>query len=277
MSVRVGLLSGKRALVTGATSGIGRATAKKFAEEGAKVAFTGRNIAALDVLKKEIPDGISISADLTNAGACERVVREAALALGGIDILVNCAGILQGAPVQDTTLAIWDNNFNANTRSVFEMMQHAIPHLKDSVKQRTPKGEASQMGERARKPTSAILNVSSVNGLQSFAGTAAYCASKAATDQLTRCSAVDLAQFGIRVNAINPGVVLTELQKRGGQSEDVYANFLKRSREITHPLGRVGEPEEVADLIAFLCSDKAGFITGDCVAVDGGRACLGAR
>jgi len=98
-----------------------------------------------------------------------------------------------------------------------------------------------------------------------------YCASKSAVDQLTRCAAVDLAPFGVRSNAINPGVVTTELQKRGGLNEEAYATFLARSIQVTHPLasslGRVGLPEEVAELIVFLSSDKAKFITGDCVKV----------
>ena len=105
--------------------------------------------------------------------------------------------------------------------------------------------------------------------------------SKAALDQLTRCASVDLAADGIRVNAVNPGVIETNLQKAGGLSDENYAAFLKRSVEVTHPLsaslGRVGLPEEVGELIAFLVSDKAKFITGECIAIDGGRQNLGAR
>eukprot|EP00043_Microstomoeca_roanoka_P011883 m.112380 g.112380 ORF g.112380 m.112380 type:complete len:146 (-) comp15325_c2_seq1:283-720(-) len=145
------------------------------------------------------------------------------------------------------------------------MMQHAVPHLKAAGLQTNP----------------AIVNVTSVNGKQSFAGCANYCASKAAADMLTRCAAVDLAPFNIRVNSVNPGVVVTELQKRGGLSVTAYEDFLKRSIQVTHPIAAarnmVGQPEEVGDLIAFLLSDKAGFITGECIAIDGGRQCLGAR
>lgn len=104
---------------------------------------------------------------------------------------------------------------------------------------------------------------------------------QAAVDMLTRCAAIDLAEHGIRSVAVNPGVVVTELQKRGGLDESAYAQFLKRSIEHTHPIaaarGKVGEAWEVAELIAFLLSDKAGFITGECIAIDGGRQCLGAR
>ena len=131
-------------------------------------------------------------------------------------------------------------NMMTNTQAPFEIMVHAIPHLKQQSHDASP----------------SIVNVSSVNGKQAFAGCVAYCMSKAAVDQLTRCASVDLAKDGIRVNAVNPGVIETNLQKTGGLSEQQYAAFLTRSIEVTHPLsaslGRVGQPEEVAELIAFL-------------------------
>ena len=143
------------------------------------------------------------------------------------------------------------------------MMVESIPHL-----------QAVGVG-------AAIVNVSSVNAKQSFQGVPNYCASKAATDMLTKCAAVDLAESGVRVNSVNPGLVLTELQKRGGLDDDGYDALVQRSIDVTHPLaksrGKVADPEEVGDLVAFLASDKAGFITGECVAIDGGRQCLGAR
>ena len=142
---------------------------------------------------------------------------------------------------------------------------HSIPHLKEAGADANP----------------SIINISSVNGLQSFAGVPTYCAAKAAVDMMTKCAALDLAPFGIRANAVNPGLVLTELQKRGGLNEEQYANLVKRSLEVTHPLfqsrGRAPEPSEVADLIAFLASDKALFLTGDSIKIDGGRTCVGAR
>ena len=122
-----------------------------------------------------------------------------------------------------------------NLRAPFRLMRAAAPHLK------------------ARK--GAVVNVSSVNGLRSFAGVLAYCVSKAGVDQLTRCAALELAPHGVRVNAVNPGVTVTNLHRRGGMDEDAYAAFLERSKE-THPLGRPGQPEEVASLILFLASDE---------------------
>lgn len=261
------MLAGRRALITGASSGIGRATAELFVREGAIVTISGRNKEALASLKAQLDasegaadrtGAVVAPADLTEAGACEALVKTAVDGMGGgMDILVNCAGVLKGGATQDTTLESWNFNMHANSTAPFEMLQHSIPHLK-----------AAKNG--------AVLNVSSVTGLQSFGGCMAYCASKAALDMMTRCAAVDLAEFGIRVNAVNPGVIKTNLQKTGGLSDEVYANFLERSK-ITHPLGRVGEPEECAELIAFLCSSKSGFITGETIAIDGGRQCLGAR
>lgn len=126
-----------------------------------------------------------------------------------------------------------------------------------------------------------MVNISSVNGSQSFPGCATYCASKAALDQLSRCAALDLSADGIRVNVVSPGVVVTPLQMRGGMTEDAYADFLKRSVEVTHPLaksrGEVAKPDEVGDLVAFLASDKAAFITAEVITIDGGRGRLGAR
>src|SRR5437588_6819469 len=121
-----------------------------------------------------------------------------------------------------------------------------------------------------------IVNISSVTGLRSFPGVLAYCVSKAGVDQLTRCAALELASKGVRVNAVNPGVVVTEIHKRGGMSDEDYENFLEHSK-TTHPLGRVGQPREIAELVFFLASDKASWITGATYSIDGGRALTCAR
>jgi NAD(P)-dependent dehydrogenase (short-subunit alcohol dehydrogenase family) len=125
-------------------------------------------------------------------------------------------------------------------------------------------------------PGGAIVNVSSVTGVRAFPNVLAYCVSKAGVDQLTRCAALELAPRGIRVNAVNPGVVVTNLHRRAGMSEESYAAFLERSRE-THPLGRAGDPNEIAELIYFLSSDAAAWITGETISVDGGRHLTCAR
>lgn len=242
------------------------AVARAFALQGAKVVAVGRNVSALEGLKKEIYCG-TVQADLTEAGACERAVTEATDHLGGLTTLINCAGVLKpGAFGSDAcTLENFEHNFAGNTRSVFEMMVHAIPHLKEAGAEANP----------------SILNISSVNGIQSFGGVPTYCAAKAAVDMMSKVAAVDLAPYGIRCNAVNPGLVLTELQKRGGLNDEQYDALVQRSLDVTHPLfasrGRAPHAEEVAELIAFLSSDKALFITGDTIKIDGGRTCVGAR
>lgn len=253
------MLRGKLALITGASSGIGMATAKIFSEEGARICITGRNEKVLQKLAEDL-DCAFVVGDITEEGVCERIVNTAVEKLGGLTTLINCAGVLRGGAFGKIDLENFMYNLKANTIAPFEMMEHATSHLKKSGRVKGP----------------CIVNVSSVNGKQSFAGCASYCTSKAAIDQLSRCAAVDLAPDGIRVNCVNPGVVLTDLHKRSGKSEGDYQKFIERSK-VTHPIGRVGLPKEVGNLIAFLASDKAGFITGECMAIDGGRQCLGSR
>ncbi|KNC87412.1 hypothetical protein SARC_00449 [Sphaeroforma arctica JP610] len=259
------MMDGKLALVTGASSGIGKAIAQKLTQEGAKVVGTGRNEESLAQLKADGDLLGYVVGDLCQDGVCERIVREAVEQLGGLTTVINCAGVLVAGAMGSVSLDNYLFNFRGNVQSTFEVMEHAIPHLRKA-------GAASGP---------CIINISSVNGKQSAGGVATYCASKAAVDQLTRCAAVDLAPDGIRVVGVNPGVIRTPLQQRGGMSNEAYEKFLERTINYTHPiakaLGRVGEPEEVGELVAFLAGDKAKFITGECIAIDGGRQCLGAR
>ncbi len=248
-------LVGKVAIVTGASSGIGRATAIAFGREGAKVALVARNESRLSETAEAFADLLGeplvVPADVTVPSDCERVVQTVVQRWGGIDILVNAAGIIASGTIENTSLEDWDRMFAINTRAVFYLMHLCTPYLVER------KGN--------------VVNVSSVTGLRAFPNVLAYCASKAAVDHLTRCAALELAPKGVRVNAVNPGVVLTELHRRGGMDEEAYRQFLERSK-TTHPLGRVGKPEEVADLILFLASPHAGWITGDTISIDGGRA-----
>jgi NAD(P)-dependent dehydrogenase (short-subunit alcohol dehydrogenase family) len=250
----------KTLLVTGATSGIGRATALRFAEAGANVAAVGRNEIALAELEKEIVGAgaafLPIQADLIRPDAAEACVSKAVARFGGIDVLVNAAGHISNGTVENTSLEAWEAMLDINLRAVFVMMQKALPSLID------------RRGN--------VVNVSSVTGLRAFPGVLAYCVSKAGLDQLTRCSALELAAKGVRVNAVNPGVVVTEIHKRGGMTEQDYQAFLTRSQQ-THPLGRVGEAREIAELILFLASERASWITGVTYSIDGGRAQTCAR
>ncbi|CAL1538362.1 unnamed protein product [Lymnaea stagnalis] len=254
-----GSLNGKVALITGASSGIGASTARLFARLGARLALTGRNEANLRKVGKECErEGgkkpILLTGDLTIDADTERVFKGAVDGYQGqLDILVNNAGIIALGGIQKATLQQYDKIMNTNVRSMFHMTQLAVPYLIQT------KGN--------------IVNVSSINGLRAFAGVLTYSISKHAIDAFTRCVALDLADKKVRVNCVNPGVTHTELHKRAGLNEKEYEAYLKRAR-FTHALGRYGEPEEVADCIAFLVSDQASFITGACIPVDGGRHAL---
>lgn len=253
-------MSGKKILITGASSGIGRAAALLFAENGWSVSAVGRNQAQLETLNDEVKlkSGTLniVLADLRQEVEVEKVIADTIENFGKIDALVNAAGIISNGTIETTTLDDWDAMMNINLRVVFSVMQKCIPHLERS------KGS--------------VVNVSSVAGIRSFPNVLAYCVSKAAIDQLTRCSALELAPKGIRVNAVNPGVVVTNLHKRGGMADENYETFLENSKK-THPIGRVGTPEEVAELIYFLASEKAGWITGATYLIDGGRGQTCAR
>ncbi len=250
----------KVALITGASSGIGRASAIAFAQHGAKIMVVARNERALQELVATIgrdpADVRLVVADLTEETQIKRCVDATIAKFGGIDILVNCAGIIASGTIENTKVVDWDYMMNVNLRSVFLMMQQALPALIER------KGN--------------IINVSSVTGLRAFPNVLAYCVSKAGVDQLTRCAALELASRGVRVNAVNPGVTLTNLHRNSGMNEQTYQAFIEHSKS-THPLGRVGMPEEVAELILFLASPRAAWITGVTYSIDGGRAQTCAR
>ena len=250
---------GKAVLVSGGTSGIGRACAIKFAGAGANIAAVGRNKEALDALSSEIEklggQPMTVTADLSIDDP-QTMVTRVLETFGKIDVLVNAAGHISSGTIEDTSDEVWDALMNINVRAVFKLIQAALPSL------------------IARRGN--IVNISSVTGLRAFPGVLAYCVSKAAVDQLTRCAALELASKGVRVNAVNPGVVVTEIHKRGGMSEEAYAAFLERSKQ-THPLGRVGEASEIAELVFFLASARASWITGASYAIDGGRGQTCAR
>jgi NAD(P)-dependent dehydrogenase (short-subunit alcohol dehydrogenase family) len=253
-------LEGCTALVTGAGSGIGRAVAVRFAAAGAHVTLAGRREGPLQETAATITaaggEALVVRADITVEADAEQLVASTIDRFGELDLLINAAGIIASGTIRTTEMEDWDRMFDVNLRSVFRLTRMALPHL-------------------TRRPGS-IVNVSSVTGVRAFPGILAYSVSKAGMDQLTRCLALELAEDGVRVNAVNPGVVVTELHRSGGMDEKRYAEFLERGRE-THPLGRVGRPEEIADLILFLASDTAGWITGGTFSIDGGRQLTCAR
>jgi NAD(P)-dependent dehydrogenase (short-subunit alcohol dehydrogenase family) len=251
---------GRVIMVTGATSGIGRAVATRFARSAALVICIGRSQSRLVDVEHEIneagAEALAMAVDVTADDDLSRAFDLAVSKAGRLDVLVNAAGHISTGTVENTPLAAWDAMMNVNLRSVFYLMQLAAPHL-------------TRTGGN-------IVNVSSVTGLRSFPGVLAYCVSKAGVDQLTRCAGLELAPKGVRVNAVNPGVVVTEIHKRGGMSNADYEKFLEHSK-TTHPLGRVGEPSEVAELVFYLASESASWITGATYQIDGGRALTCAR
>lgn len=259
---------GKTAIVTGASSGIGKATATAFFKCGANVVTFARDLSRLESLKTECKRAISqqsgptsqgnenrdifvLSGDVTKEADRQKTLNAALDNFGSVDILVNAAGIIANGTIENTTESQWDEMFDVNLRSVFRMMQLVMPYLVKS------KGN--------------IVNVSSVTGVRAFPNILAYCVSKAGVDQLTRCAALEVASKGVRINAVDPGVVVTNLHKASGMNDAQYEHFLEHSKS-THPLGRAGSPEEVAELILFLASEKAGWITGVSYSIDGGRA-----
>lgn len=250
----------KAVIVTGASSGIGRATALAFCRDGANVLAIARDAEALDDVAREAGGlrGVlkPFPADLTNPTTGDRAAAAAVEAFGRLDVLVNAAGIIATGTIENTTDEQWARMMSVNVEAPFRMMRAAVPSLLAT------KG--------------AIVNVSSVNGMRVFPNVMAYNVSKAALDHLTRCAAIELAPKGVRVNSVNPGVTVTNLHRRSGFSEEQYAAFLERSKE-THPLGRPGQPQDIVGAILFLASEQASWITGESMPIDGGRHLTCAR
>jgi NAD(P)-dependent dehydrogenase (short-subunit alcohol dehydrogenase family) len=251
--------AGKAVLVTGGSSGIGRACALALAAEGATVALAGRRRARLEEtaanVRKAGGQPLVLEGDVRDEATCARWAEACTQDLGGLDGLVNAAGVIGNGAIDATAPAEWDRVMDSNARSLYLMTRAAAEALK--------------------KKKGSVVNLSSVASHRPYAGLAAYCVSKAAVDMITRCSALDFAPHGVRVNAVNPGVVVTELHTVTSAVAD-YPAFLERGK-ATHPLGRVGDVKEIAALVLFLLSDEAGWITGACMPIDGGRALASAR
>jgi 2-hydroxycyclohexanecarboxyl-CoA dehydrogenase len=241
----MGLLEGKRAIVTGGGSGIGRATCRRMAEEGAQVAVLDINGEAAMSVAGEV-GGVGFAVDVGDPDALRQVVDAAVSSLGGLSILYNNAGIGDLNRLTDWDPAKWDGILRVNLTGVFAGFRAAIPHLL-----------AGGGG--------AIVSTASISGTRPAAGEAPYAASKAAVAALTASAALEYAPR-IRVNAVSPGMIRTTL------TEPMFAFFpdQKERFERTTPVGRVGEPEDIADVVVFLCSDLARFVTGQNIVVDGG-------
>ncbi len=249
-----GRLSSRSALVTGAAGGIGLAIAEAFAAAGADVALLDRDAerreAAVQGLRTEGRKR-AIVADLADAGAAVEAVGTAIAALGKLDILVNNAGLLAAGDVLQLDVADFDRVLAVNLRAPFVVAQAAARHMVD------------------RQIRGAIINMSSVNAVLAIPAQLAYVTSKGGLNQLTKTMALALAPHGVRVNAIGPGSIMTDILKGVMDSEEARRNILSRT-----PLGRIGEPAEVAKVAVFLASDEASYITGQTIYPDGGRLAL---
>lgn len=238
-----GLLAGKVAVITGAASGIGRAAARVFVEQGARVVAGDRNpkVEALADPKVVVP----VVADVSRREGALALVQAAESAFGGLDILFNNAGIERQATVVDTTEEVWHEILDGNLKSVFLCCKYAIPAM-------------------LRRGGGAIVNNASINGIRGNTTLAAYQASKGGVVALTYSIAIDYAPHGIRCNAVCPGTIDTPMA--GTRTPEALAAMIAK-----HPLGRMGKPEEVAWVACFLASDRASFLTGLAVPVAGGR------
>lgn len=252
----MGRLSGKRAIVTGASSGIGEGIAKAFAAEGATVTVWGRDAERVEAVRAAIEgdggEARKAIGDVSDPGDVERIIAEAAAAMDGVDIVVNCAGIgeLDGwVPVHEHSLDAWQRTLAVNTTGPFMISKAAIPHMLDG-------GGGT------------FLHISSVCSLTVWAGDSAYSASKAALNMLSDHIAVEYGELGIRSNTLCPGEILTPMHETAANASP-DAKEWERNVLAKHPIGRFGEVEEVAQAAVFLCSDESGFLTGANVPIDG--------
>jgi NAD(P)-dependent dehydrogenase (short-subunit alcohol dehydrogenase family) len=250
-------MDGKVALVTGGSSGLGLAIAKTFVAAGAKVVVTGRRAAELESAARDI-GAVAVAGDARDPATAVRAVAACVEHFGGLTTLVNSAGVIGNGTVEKTTREEWDRIVSISVDGTFETTRAAIPELRRSA---------------AKGPS--VLNFSSVAGNRPFGGLTAYCVAKAAVEMMTKCLALELAPDKIRVNAMAPGVIVTNLHTVTGAIAD-YPAFLERGK-TTHPLGFVGAADDAANLALFLCSDAARWITGAIVPLDGGRALMSAR
>lgn len=248
-------LEGKVAVVTGGAQGIGLAVAQRFVDEGAKVVIADINAegGAQAASALGAQQCLFVKADIGSASDAQRLIAETCAAFtGDVDVLVNNAGIVHTADFLDISEADFDRVLRVNLKGAFLVGQAAARRMVEQV--------------RAGKPAGAIINMSSINAVVAIPTQVPYCVSKGGLAQLTKVMALSLAPYGIRVNAIGPGSIMTEILKAVATDREAKRRLLSRT-----PLGRIGAPEEVAAVAAFLASQDASYITGQTLYPDGGR------
>ncbi|CAG2109037.1 unnamed protein product [Medioppia subpectinata] len=250
--------TGKVALITGSSSGIGAATAILFAKSGANVVITGRNAGRVSNVAKQClevsPDrlkALEVVADVTSDEDLQRLVDTTIKTFGKIDVLVNNAGIARGSKFEDQDyINVYKNIMKANLDSVVFLTHICVKHLEKT------KGN--------------IINISSISGIQTAQQYSSYCMSKSALDMFTKCIAAELGPKGIRVNSVNPGVVKTNIMVAAGVSE-VECDEANKTYGRLYPIGRYGEGSDIAHSVLYLASDESSFITGTILVADGGH------
>jgi glucose 1-dehydrogenase len=249
-------LAGKAAIVTGAASGIGLACARRLAADGAAIALADINVEAGEAAAKAIRDqggrAIFVETDVAQRAALAALVDRAVSEFGRLDVMLNNAGVALSAPVVEMSDELFDKVLSINLRSAFIGTQLAARKMIEA------------------KNGGVIINMSSVNALLAIPGLAAYACTKGALNQLTKVAAIELAPHNIRVVAIGPGTILTDLAKKAVLGDEAA----KKKILARTPIGRAGEPEEVASVASFLASDDASYITGQTIYPDGGRLAL---
>ena len=242
-------MTSKISLVTGAARGIGLATTKLFLAEGHKVVMVDRDREELDKAAADLTEVLPLPYDVSDPVQVDRIIQETEAAYHRIDNLVNNAGVADFGPLEETDFKRWRTVLATNLDGIFLCTQAAIPMLK--------------------KSRGSIVNIASISGLRASTLRVAYGTSKAGVIQLTQQQAVELGEYGIRVNCVSPGPVRTKLAMAVHSQEiiDAYHDAI--------PLNRYGTEEEIGNLIVFLCSDKASYITGQAIAADGGFECTG--
>lgn len=246
-----GRLAGKTALVTGAGSGIGRRTAERFAEEGARVACADlRGAAARETAAALAGDAIGLELDVTSPASIAAGIEAAVARFGGLDVVVNNAGVTIVGAAHELDEADWDRELDTNLKSVYLVSKAAWPHL-------------------VARGGGAILNTASIAGLWAIPADAAYCASKAGVIMLTKCMALDGAKAKVRVNCVCPGFIQTPMID-GYFADQPDPGASRRYAESIHPLGTLGMPGDIANGFVYLASDEASWVTGTALVVDGG-------